>query len=39
MRICVNYCNLEMPEALNKVLMLNQDQKSMKTPFVTYADT
>ena len=39
--MCKNndYCNIKMPEALNKMFKFNQEHKSMKIPFVTYADT
>ena len=39
--VCKNhdYCNIKMPEALNKMFKFNQEHKSMKIPFVAYADT
>ena len=38
--VCENhdYCHLEMPGEDNKILKYNQGQKSMKVPFVIYAD-
>ena len=39
-RICENhdYCHVEMPTKLNKILKYNHGEKSLKTPFVIYAD-
>ena len=38
--ICQNhdYCYVEMPEEGNKILQYNQEEKSMKVPFIIYAD-
>ena len=38
--VCENhgYCYVEMPEKYNKILKYNQGEKSMRTPFVIYAD-
>ena len=38
--ICDNldYCYVEMPEEDNKILKYNQGEKSMKVPFIVYAD-
>ena len=37
--MCENhdYCNVKVPEALNKILKFNQNHKSMKIPFITNA--
>ena len=39
-KICENhdYCYVEMPEEGNKILKYNQREKSMKVPFIIYAD-
>lgn len=39
--MCKNhdYCHVKIPEAHNKKLNYNQDQKSIKIPFIVYADT
>ena len=39
-RLCGNneYCNVEMPTQFNKNLKYNYGEKSLKTPFVIYAD-
>ena len=39
-RLCDNndYCNVEMPIQFNKALKYNHGEKSLKTPFVIYAD-
>ena len=39
-RLCDNndYCNVEMPTQFNKTLKYNHGEKSLKTPFVIYAD-
>ena len=39
-RLCDNndYCNVEMPKQFNKTLKYNHGEKSLKTPFVIYAD-
>ena len=39
-RLCENndYCSVEMPTKLNKILKYNHGVKSLKTPFVIYAD-
>ena len=39
-RLCENhdYWYVEMPEENNKILKYNQGEKSMKVPFITYAD-
>ena len=39
-RLCENndYCNAEMPTKFNKILKYNHGEKSLKTPFVIYAD-
>ena len=39
-RLCDNndYCNVEMPTRFNKTLTYDYGQKSLKTPFVIYAD-
>ena len=38
--VCENhdYCYVEMPEEDNKILKCNQGEKSMKIPFIIYAD-
>ena len=33
-----DYCSVEMPTKLNKFLKYNHGEKSLKTPFVIYAD-
>ena len=39
-KVCKNhdYCYVEMPEEDNKILKYNQGEKSMKVPFIIYAD-
>ena len=39
-KVCENhdYCYVEMPEEDNKILKYNQGEKSMKIPFIIYAD-
>ena len=39
-KVCDNhdYCYVEMPEEYNKILKDNQGEKSMKVPFIIYAD-
>ena len=39
-RLCDNndYCHVEMPTQGNKTLNYNHGEKSLKTPFVIYAD-
>ena len=39
-KICENrdYCNVEMPTNDNNVIKYNQGEKSIKLPFVVYAD-
>ena len=39
-KVCENhdYCYVEMPEKDNKILKYNQGEKSMKVPFIIYAD-
>ena len=39
-RLCNNndYCSVEMPTKFNKMLKCNHGDKSLKTPFVIYAD-
>ena len=39
-KVCENhdYCYVEMPEGDNKILKYNQGEKSMKVPFIIYAD-
>ena len=39
-RLCDNndYCSAEMPEQFSKTLKYSYDEKSLKTPFVIYAD-
>ena len=38
--VCENhhYCCVEMPEEYNKALKYNEGEKSMKSPFIIYAD-
>ena len=38
--VCENhdYCYVEMPKENNKVLKYNHGEKSMKVPFIIYAD-
>ena len=38
--VCENhdYCYVEMPEEDNKILKYNQGEKTMKVPFIIYAD-
>ena len=38
--VCENhdYCYVEMPKEDNKLLKYNHDEKSMRTPFIIYAD-
>ena len=40
MSVCKDhdYCHVKLSEAHNKILKFSQDQKSMKTPFLIYAD-
>ena len=33
-----NYCYVKMPEEYNKILKYNEGEKSMKVPFIIYAD-
>ena len=33
-----DYCYVEMPKKDNKILKYNQGEKSMKVPFIIYAD-
>ena len=33
-----NYCNVEMPNEDNKIIKYNQGEKSIKYPFIIYAD-
>ena len=33
-----NYCSVEISEEDNKILKYNQGEKSMKVPFIIYAD-
>ena len=33
-----NYCNVEMPNEDNKIIKYNQGEKSIKLPFIIYAD-
>ena len=33
-----NYCNVEMPNEDNKIIKSNQGEKSIKSPFIIYAD-
>ena len=39
-KVCENhdYCYVEMPEEDYKILKYNQGEKSMKVPFIIYAD-
>ena len=39
-KVCENHdhCYAEMPEEDNKILKYNQEEKSMKVPFILYAD-
>ena len=39
-KVCENhdYCYVEMPEEYNKISKYNQGEKSMKVPFIIYAD-
>ena len=40
-KVCIknhDYCYVEMPEEDNKILKYNQGEKSMKVPFIVYAD-
>ena len=39
-KVCENhdYCYVEIPEEDNKILKYNQSEKSMKVPFIIYAD-
>ena len=39
-KVCENhdYCYVEMPEEDNKILKYNHGEKSMKVPFIIYAD-
>ena len=39
-KICENhnYCNVEMPTKDNNIIKYNQEEKSIKLPFVVYAD-
>ena len=39
-KVCKNhdYCYVEMPEEYNKTLKYNEREKSMKSPFIIYAD-
>ena len=39
-KVCENhdYCYVEMPEEGNKILKYNQGEKSVKVPFIIYAD-
>ena len=39
-RICENnkYCHVEMPNEENKIIKYNQGEKSIKSPFIIYAD-
>ena len=39
-KVCENhdYCYVEMPEEDNKILKYNQGEKSLKVPFIIYAD-
>ena len=39
-KICENYgyCNVEMPNEENKIIKYNQGEKSIKPPFIIYAD-
>ena len=33
-----NYCYVEVPQEYNKILKCTHREKSMKVPFITYAD-
>ena len=39
-KVCENhdYCYVEMPEECNKILKYNEGDKSMRVPFIIYAD-
>ena len=39
-KICENhdYCNVEMPNENNKIIKYNEGEKSVKSPFIIYAD-
>ena len=39
-KICKNheYCHVEMPNEDNKIIKYNQGEKSIKSPFIIYAD-
>ena len=39
-KVCENhdYCYVEMPEEYNKILKYNEGEKSMRVPFIIYAD-
>ena len=39
-KICENneYCNIEMPSPNNNIIKYNQGNKSLKLPFIIYAD-
>ena len=39
-KICENnkYCHVEMPNEENKIIKYNQGEKSIKSPFIIYAD-
>ena len=39
-KVCENndYCYVEIPEEYNKILKCNEGEKSMKSPFIVYAD-
>ena len=39
-KVCKNhdYCYVKMPEEYNKILKYNEGEKSMKVPFIIYAD-
>ena len=39
-KICENnkYCHVEMPNEDNKIIKYNQGEKSIKSPFIIYAD-
>ena len=34
-----DYCQVKLPEAHNNILKFNHEQKSLRIPFFTYADT
>ena len=40
MKICENneYCNIEMPSPNNNLINYNKGEKSLKLPFIIYAD-